>query len=59
MTMFAIIWSRRTEANRLLADAIGFMQNSKRGELPGFVRDWRARWDESGHWHENVSIKVA
>ena len=41
-----------TGSHRRLADAIGFMQKRKLGEVPSFVRDWRARQDESGHWSE-------
>jgi len=34
-----------TGSHRRLADAIGFMQKRKLGEVPSFVRDWRARQD--------------
>ena len=34
-----------TGSHRRLADAIGFMQKRKLGEVPSFVNDWRARWD--------------
>ena len=26
-------------------------------QAPSFMRDWRARRDESGHWHEIVSVE--
>jgi site-specific DNA recombinase len=32
-------------SHRRLADAIGFMQKRKLGEVPSFVNDWRARQD--------------
>jgi hypothetical protein len=34
-------------SHRRLADAIGFMQRKKLGEVPSFVNDWRARWDSN------------
>jgi len=36
-----------TGSHRRLADAIGFMQKRKLGEVPSFVRDWRARQDSN------------
>jgi hypothetical protein len=36
-----------TGSHRRLADAIGFMQKRKLGEVPSFVRDWRARDDSN------------
>ena len=32
-------------SHRRVADAIGFMQKRKLGEVPSFVNDWRARQD--------------
>lgn len=34
-------------SHRRLADAIGFMQKRKLGEVPSFVNDWRARQDSN------------
>jgi len=34
-----------TASHRRLADAFGFMQKRKLGEVPSFVNDWRARQD--------------
>ncbi len=34
-------------SHRRLADAIGFMQQRKLGEVPSFVNDWRARQDSN------------
>ena len=34
-------------SHRRLADAIGFMQKKKLGEVPSFVNDWRARQDSN------------
>ena len=36
-----------TGSHRRLADAIGFMQKRKLGEVPSFVNDWRARQDSN------------
>ena len=36
-----------TGSHRRLADAIGFMQKRKLGEVPSFVNDWRARRDSN------------
>ena len=33
--------------HRRVADAIGFMQKRKLGEVPSFVNDWRARQDSN------------
>ena len=30
-----------------MADAIGFMQKKKLGEVPSFVDDWRAGWESN------------
>jgi site-specific DNA recombinase len=34
------------------------MSKKKEGtdQVPSFMRDWRARQDESGHWHEAVEL---
>ena len=34
-------------SHRRLADAIGFMEKRKLGEVPSFVNDWRARRDSN------------
>ena len=34
-----------TGSHRRLADAFGFIQKRKLGEVPSFVNDWRARQD--------------
>ena len=34
-------------SHRRLADAIGFMEKRKLGEVPSFVDDWRARRDSN------------
>ena len=34
-------------SHRRVADAIGFMQKRKLGEVPSFVNDWRARQDSN------------
>ena len=34
-------------SHRRLADAIGFMEKRKLGEVPSFVNDWRARDDSN------------
>ena len=34
-------------SHRRLADAIGFMQKRKLGQVPSFVNDWRARQDSN------------
>ena len=36
-----------TGGHRHLADAFGFMEKRKLGEVPSFVRDWRARDDSN------------
>ena len=36
-----------TGSHRRLADAFGFMQKRKLGEVPSFVNDWRARSDSN------------
>jgi site-specific DNA recombinase len=36
-----------TGSHRRLADAIGFMQKRKLGEVPSFVNDWRARQESN------------
>ena len=36
-----------TGSHRRLADAYGFMQKRKLGEVPSFVNDWRARSDSN------------
>ena len=36
-----------TGSHRRLADAIGFMQKKKLGEVPNFVRDWRPHGDSN------------
>ena len=34
-------------SHRRLADAIGFMEKRKLGEVPTFVNDWRARQESN------------
>ena len=36
-----------TGSQRHLADSIGFMEQRKLGEVPGYVNDWRARDDSN------------
>ncbi|MDH3439082.1 MAG: hypothetical protein OEN48_19160 [Betaproteobacteria bacterium] len=43
-------------SHRRLADAIGFMEKRKLGEVPSFVNVWRARRDESGQWFEVLAV---
>ena len=38
-----------------LGEAFGLLEKMKLGEVPSFIRDWRAGQDESGHWVEVVS----
>jgi hypothetical protein len=40
-----------------LSEAVGMVEKMKLGEVSSFIRDWRARWDESGHWREVLLVE--